>query len=89
MVEPKHTRDHPASTLLSQPLGAFEVTDYVGGRGPIQSLVEGLSIRRMTSTVSATETIALGDETVRRHLTGLNVRKVIVVQDRIVNIVAG
>ena len=55
-------RDHPASTLLSQPLGAFEVTDYVGGRGPIQSLVEGLSIRRMTSTVSATETIALGDD---------------------------
>jgi len=54
--------DHPASTLTSRPLGAFEVTDYVGGGGPIQSLVEGLSIRRMTSTVVATETVALGDD---------------------------
>jgi redox-sensitive bicupin YhaK (pirin superfamily) len=54
--------DHPASTLTSQPLGVFEVTDYVGGRGPIQSLVEGLSIRRMTSTVPATETVTLGED---------------------------
>ena len=38
------------------------MTDYVGGRGPIQSRVEGLSIRRMTSTVQATETVALGDD---------------------------
>jgi leucyl-tRNA synthetase len=35
------------------------------------------------------EAIALSDAEVRRHLEGLNVRKVIVVQDRIVNIVAG
>ena len=33
--------------------------------------------------------IALDDADVQRHLEGLNVRKVIVVQDRIVNIVAG
>jgi redox-sensitive bicupin YhaK (pirin superfamily) len=54
--------DHPASTLTSQPLGAFEVTDYVGGSGPIQSLVEGLSICRVTSTVPATETVTLGED---------------------------
>jgi leucyl-tRNA synthetase len=35
------------------------------------------------------EKIALGDADVRRHLEGLTVRKVIVVPDRIVNIVAG
>ena len=35
------------------------------------------------------EKIALSDEHVRRHLEGLTVRKVIVVKDRIVNIVAG
>ena len=35
------------------------------------------------------EKIALADHDVRRHLEGLTVRKVIVVQDRIVNIVAG
>jgi leucyl-tRNA synthetase len=35
------------------------------------------------------EKIALSDEAVRRHLEGLTVRKVIVVKDRIVNIVAG
>jgi leucyl-tRNA synthetase len=35
------------------------------------------------------EEIALSDEGVRRHLEGLTVRKVIVVRDRIVNIVAG
>jgi leucyl-tRNA synthetase len=35
------------------------------------------------------EKIALSDEGVRRHLEGLTVRKVIVVKDRIVNIVAG
>ena len=59
---PPDYRDHPASTLTSQPIGAFEVTDYVGGGGPIQSLVEGLSIRRMTSQPTATETVALGDD---------------------------
>ena len=32
--------------------------------------------------------IALADEAVMRHLAGLTVRKVIVVKDRIVNIVA-
>jgi len=35
------------------------------------------------------EKVALADPEVRRHLEGLSVRKVIVVQDRIVNIVAG
>ena len=35
------------------------------------------------------EKIALADAEVRKHLEGLNVRKVIVVQDRIVNIVVG
>jgi leucyl-tRNA synthetase len=35
------------------------------------------------------EAVALADPEVRRHLEGLSVRKVIVVQDRIVNIVAG
>jgi leucyl-tRNA synthetase len=35
------------------------------------------------------EKIALADPGVARHLEGLNVRKVIVVKDRIVNIVAG
>ena len=35
------------------------------------------------------EAVALADAEVRRHLEGLTVRKVIVVQDRIVNIVAG
>jgi leucyl-tRNA synthetase len=35
------------------------------------------------------EKIALGDADVQRHLEGLTVRKVIVVPDRIVNIVAG
>ena len=35
------------------------------------------------------EKIALSDEAVKRHLEGLAVRKVIVVKDRIVNIVAG
>jgi leucyl-tRNA synthetase len=35
------------------------------------------------------EKIALSDEGVKRHLEGLTVRKVIVVKDRIVNIVAG
>lgn len=54
--------DHPASTLTSRPLGAFEVTDYVDGSGPIQSRVEGLSIRRITSTVQATEALALGHD---------------------------
>ncbi len=35
------------------------------------------------------EKIALADAAVQRHLEGLNVRKVIVVKDRIVNIVVG
>jgi leucyl-tRNA synthetase len=38
---------------------------------------------------AAVEEIALADEDVMRHLEGLTVRKVIVVPDRIVNIVAG
>ena len=38
---------------------------------------------------SEVEKIALSDEHVKRHLDGLTVRKVIVVKDRIVNIVAG
>ena len=41
-----------------------------------------------TSTAEI-EKIALADEGVARHLEGLSVRKVIVVPDRIVNIVAG
>jgi len=35
------------------------------------------------------EKIALADAAVQRHLEGLNVRKVIVVKDRIINIVVG
>ena len=35
------------------------------------------------------EEIALADAAVQRHLEGLSVRKVIVVKDRIINIVAG
>jgi leucyl-tRNA synthetase len=35
------------------------------------------------------EKIALADAGVQRHLEGLSVRKVIVVKDRIVNVVAG
>jgi redox-sensitive bicupin YhaK (pirin superfamily) len=54
--------DHPASTFTSEPQGAFAVTDYIGGRGPIQTEVEGLSVRRMTTAVDATETVALGDD---------------------------
>jgi leucyl-tRNA synthetase len=41
------------------------------------------------AAAQAVETIALADEDVTRHLEGLTVRKVIVVPDRIVNIVAG
>jgi redox-sensitive bicupin YhaK (pirin superfamily) len=52
--------DHAASTFTSEPLGAFTATDYVGGRGPIRSRVEGLSIRRLTSVVPAIETVTLG-----------------------------
>ncbi|OYX35553.1 MAG: leucine--tRNA ligase [Caulobacterales bacterium 32-69-10] len=46
---------------------------------------------RVAVGVSAAEVeaVALADPEVRRHLEGLEVRKVIVVQDRIVNIVAG
>ena len=53
-------RDHPASSFSSTPFGAFTVTDYVGGDGPIRTLVEGLSIRRVSSTEPGTETLALG-----------------------------
>ena len=46
-------------------------------------------IRAAPGTVEAeVEKIALSDEAVRRHLEGMTVRKVIVVKDRIVNIVA-
>ena len=38
---------------------------------------------------SVAENLALADPSIRRHLEGLTVRKVIVVKDRIVNIVAG
>ena len=41
------------------------------------------------ATEAEVEAIALADPDVRRHLDGLAVRKVIVVKDRIVNIVAG
>jgi leucyl-tRNA synthetase len=41
------------------------------------------------AAAQAVESIALADEDVTRHLEGLTVRKVIVVPDRIVNIVAG
>jgi leucyl-tRNA synthetase len=46
---------------------------------------------RVAAGVSAAEVevVALADAEVRKHLEGLSVRKVIVVQDRIVNIVAG
>jgi leucyl-tRNA synthetase len=47
-------------------------------------------IRAPVGAVAAdVEAIALSDADVRRHLEGMTVRKVIVVQDRIVNIVAG
>jgi leucyl-tRNA synthetase len=39
--------------------------------------------------VAEVEKIALADAGVQRHLEGLSVRKVIVVKDRIVNLVAG
>ena len=39
--------------------------------------------------IAEIEKIALADVGVQRHLEGVNVRKVIVVKDRIVNIVAG
>ncbi len=55
-------RDHPAAEFTPEPLGDFAVTEYVGGRGPIQTLVEGLSIRKITSDHPATETIALGHD---------------------------
>ena len=41
------------------------------------------------STQDAVQSQAMADETVQRALEGLTVRKVIVVPDRIVNIVAG
>ena len=41
------------------------------------------------AAAAAVEEIALADHEVARHLAGLTVRKVIVVPDRIVNIVAG
>jgi leucyl-tRNA synthetase len=47
-------------------------------------------IRAPTGAAQAeVERIALDDETVQKHLEGMSVRKVIVVPDRIVNIVAG
>jgi leucyl-tRNA synthetase len=47
-------------------------------------------IRAAPGTAEAeVEKIALADEAIRRHLDGVNVRKVIVVKDRIVNIVVG
>jgi len=47
-------------------------------------------IRVAPGTVEAeVEKIALADEAIARHLEGVNVRKVIVVKDRIVNIVVG
>ena len=45
--------------------------------------------RRRAPTEAEVEKIALADADVQRHLEGLSVRKVIVVKDRIVNIVAG
>jgi leucyl-tRNA synthetase len=46
-------------------------------------------IRVPTGSADAdVQALALGDEDIRRHLDGLTVRKVIVVKDRIVNIVA-
>ncbi len=44
---------------------------------------------RLTEAEAEVEKIALADLAVAPHLAGLTVRKVIVVKDRIVNIVAG
>ena len=44
---------------------------------------------RLSKAAVVGRAIALADEGVKRHLEGLTVRKVIVIQDRIVNIVAG
>jgi len=55
-------RDHPASSFTSEPVSDFGVTDYVGGRGPIRTQVEGLSVRRITSETPATGTVDLGDD---------------------------
>jgi leucyl-tRNA synthetase len=58
---------------------------------PVQ--IDGKRRGEIRAPVGASETdvkaIALADESVRRHLDGLSVRKVIVIKDRIVNIVTG
>ena len=57
---------------------------------PVQINASGAAIRVAagTSAVEA-EKMALADAAIQRHLEDLAVRKVIVVPDRIVNIVAG
>jgi redox-sensitive bicupin YhaK (pirin superfamily) len=54
--------DHPASTFTTEREGVFGVTDYIGGRGPVRTLVEGLAVRRLTSEIQAAETVSLGDD---------------------------
>jgi leucyl-tRNA synthetase len=58
---------------------------------PVQ--INGKRRGEIRAPVGGSETdvqaIALADESVRRHLDGLSVRKVIVIKDRIVNIVTG
>ena len=54
--------DHPASTFSPHPLGDLDVTEYIGGDGPVQSSVEGLSVRRMTVRTPTTQTISLGSD---------------------------
>ena len=54
--------DHPASTFTAEPLGDLEMIEYVGGRGPVKSNVEGLSVRRLISTTDTTATVDLGPD---------------------------
>lgn len=54
--------DHQASTFTTELQGVFGVTDYIGGRGPVRTLVERLAVRRLTSERAAAQTVALGDD---------------------------
>jgi len=55
-------RDHPAATFTTEQQGVLGVTDYIGGRGPVRTLVEGLAVRRLTSEIQAAETVSLGHD---------------------------
>ena len=69
---------------------ALAADDERGAAGADQrQAAAARSVSRRARPSTEVEKIALADAGVQRHLEGLNVRKVIVVQDRIVNIVAG